>query len=91
MQYVWIFATVFMAFITGRNIIGWAVGAYFVGWIALLAVIFLPARQEAMERRTAKIKLITARKLTQKESAIVKKEMKDFNTVDDLFKQLENK
>ncbi len=91
MQYLWIFATGAMAFMTGRNLIAWAIGAYFFSWVALLAVIFLPARQEAMERRTAKIKLITARKLTQKESVIVKKEMKDFNTVDDLFKQLENK
>ena len=84
MQYVWIFATVFMAFITGRNIIGWAVGAYFVGWIALLAVIFLPARQEAMQRRTEKIR-------EWSEKTLVKKEMGNYQNVDDLFKQLENK
>ncbi len=84
MQYLWIFATVAMAFMTGRNLIAWAIGAYFFSWVALLAVIFLPARQEAMERRTAKIK-------EWAESTLVKKEMGDYQNVDDLFKQLENK
>jgi hypothetical protein len=84
MEYVWIFATVFMAFITGRNLLAWTIGAYFFGWVALLAVIFLPRKQEALERRVAKINQWA-------EKTLVKKEMGNYNTVDDLFKQLENK
>jgi len=80
-----------MAFITGRNLLAWTIGAYFFGWVALLAVIFLPRKQEALERRVAKINLMTGRILNQQQSAIVKKEIKDFDTVDDLFKQLKTK
>jgi len=84
MQYLWIFATVFMAFITGRNLLAWTIGAYFFGWVALLAVIFLPRKQEALERRVAKIN-------EWAEKTLVKKEMGNYQNVDDLFKQLENK
>jgi hypothetical protein len=84
MQYLWIFTTVFMAFITGRNLLAWTIGAYFFGWVALLAVIFLPRKQEALERRVAKIN-------EWAEKTLVKKEMGNYQNVDDLFKQLENK
>ena len=91
MQYLWIFATVFFAFSKGRSIIAWTIGAYIFGWVALLAVILLPIKQAALDARLAKINLMTGRILNQQQSAIVKKEIKDFNTVDDLFKQLETK
>jgi len=91
MQYLWIFATVFVAFMTGRNLLAWTIGAYFFGWVALLAVIFLPTKQAALDARVAKINLMLGRMLDQRQSAIVKKEIKDFNTVDDLFKQLESR
>lgn len=91
MQYLWIFLTVFFAFGTGRSIIAWTVGAYFFGWIALLAVIFLPTKQAALDARLAKINLMAGKMLDQQQAAIVKKEIRDFDTVDDLFKQLEKK
>lgn len=84
MQYLWIFATVFMAFITGRNLIAWTIGAYFFGWVAFLAVVFLPRKEEAFNKRVAKIN-------EWAESKVAKQEMGDYNTVEDLFKQLEPK
>lgn len=71
-----------MAFITGRNLLAWTIGAYFFGWIALVAVILLPRKEEALNKRVAKINEWAASKM-------VKEEMGDYNTVDDLFKQLE--
>jgi len=84
MQYLWIFATVFMAFGAGRNLLFWTVASYFFGWVALLAVILLPTNHKAVEKRTEKIK-------EWSEEVLVKKEMGDYETVDDLFKQLETK
>lgn len=91
MQYLWIFLTVFLAFTKGRSIVLWAAGAYFFGWVAWLVIMFLPVRTAVLTERLTKINLLAGRMLDQKQSAIVKKEMKDFNTVEDLFKQLETK
>ena len=84
MQYVWIFFTAFFAFSAGRSIIAWTIGAYFFGWVALLAVVLLPRKEEAFNRKVQKIN-------EWSENKVIKEEVGDFNTVDDLFKQLETK
>jgi len=50
----------------------------------LVAVILLPMRQEAFDKRVAKIN-------EWAETKVIKQEVGDFNTVEDLFKQLEPK
>lgn len=84
MDYLWIFLTVLFAFGSGRSLIAWTFAAYFWGWVALVAVILLPRKEEAFNKRIEKINEWAATKVT-------KQEMGDFNTVEDLFKQLEPK
>lgn len=84
MTYLWIFLTVFLAFTKGRSIIAWTAAAYFFGWIAWLVIMFIPARKAIVEERAKKI-------TAWAESKVAKEEMGDFNTVEDLFKQLESK
>lgn len=82
MQYLWMFLTAFVAFSFGRSVLFWTVGAYFFGWIPLVVVALLPNKKEVVEKRIASINEWT-------ENRVIQKEVGDFETVDDLFKQLE--
>ena len=84
MQYLWIFLTVFLAFTKGRSVIVWAAAAYFFGWAAWLVIMFMPVRKAIVEDR--------AKKITEwAEGKVIKQEAGNYNTVDDLFKQLEKR
>lgn len=83
--------TAFVAYATGKRIILWTIGAYFFGWFALVVALFVPGKQAVADRRLASLNMLSGRLLNQDQSAIVKKEIQDFNTVDDLFKQLKTK
>lgn len=89
MQFVWVALTAFVAYGTGKRVWLWALGAYFFGWVPLLLALLVPGKQEVIDRRMAYLNMMTGEQLNQAQSAIIKKEMKDFDTVDDLFKQLE--
>ena len=82
MEYVWIFLAALTAYVSGRNVIAWTIGAYFFGWVAFAIVAFLPKKLYVVENRSAKIS-------EWAESRVAKQEMGDYNTVEDLFKQLE--
>lgn len=84
MKYVWIFMAAFIAFGKGRSVVFWTVATYYFSWLALLYVSLVK------NKRTEPIQLHPAIKEWM-ESHYAKKEYKDFNTVDDLFKQLESK
>jgi molybdopterin-guanine dinucleotide biosynthesis protein A len=88
MKYVWIGLTIFAAFGLGKRVIFWAVMSYIFSWAALIAVLLLPANKKRVEERQNKLEEFT-KEATEK--ALVEKEFKNINTVEDLFKQLENK
>lgn len=88
MKYLWMFLTIASAFILGKRVVFWALMSYLFSWAALIAVLALPANRKKMDARSKSIEEWSNRTIEQ---AAVEKEMKSVNTVDDLFKQLENK
>ena len=81
-QYLWMLCAGVIAFGKGRGIIRWVAAAYVVSWFAPVVLMFLPMKIEKFARREARI-------MDWAEGLVTKKEVKDINTVDDLFKQLE--
>jgi len=86
MTVLWMFLTAAVALLYARSIIIWTFVAYVVGPWALL-IVLLGVKKGAWERR------LTAVKAFQEEiqKVTTPKEYQDFNTVDDLMKQLDNK
>ncbi len=82
MDIVWVVLAGLTAFVSGRNVIGWAIATYFLGVFALIPLVFLSTKQDKFQERQGFIREKT-------EEHLVKKEFKGVNTVDDLFKQLE--
>jgi len=79
-----IFATALCAFFKGRSVILWSLGTFMFGWPVAIVLAFIPASQAGQ----AKVReLITPYAVNK----AIKEEIKDVNTVEDLFKQLENK
>lgn len=72
--------TIFCAFAFGRNVIGWGLAAAFLGWWVLIPLFMLKAKP---------VKEITPETMDKLQGVIIKKQMKNVDTVDDLFKQLE--
>ena len=88
MKYFWIFLTIFSAFALGKRVVFWALMSYLFSWAALIACIAIPANQKRLEERQRKVEEWSKEHVEQ---AVVHKEFKDINTVDDLFKQLETR
>jgi hypothetical protein len=88
MKYAWIFLTIFSAFALGKRVVFWALMSYLFSWAALIACIAIPANQKRLEERQRKVEEWSKEHVEQ---AVVHKEFKDINTVDDLFKQLETR
>jgi hypothetical protein len=88
MKYIWIFLTIFSAFALGKRVVFWALMSYLFSWAALIACIAIPANQKRLEERQRKVEEWSKEHVEQ---AVVHKEFKDINTVDDLFKQLETR
>lgn len=84
MQFFWMLCAGTIAYTNGRKVFPWIIGAYFFSWIAPAVLLFLPKNFAVMERR---------QQFTQEvsEEYLAQKEFNNVNTVDDLFKQLENK
>ncbi len=86
MTILWMFLTAVVALIYARSIIIWTFLAYVVGPWALL-ITFLGPKKGAWERR-----LLAAKAFQEGlQKATTPKEYEDFNTVDDLMKQLDKK
>lgn len=88
MRYIWIFLTVLSAFALGKRVVFWTLMSYLFSWVALIAVLAIPANKKKQEARQKQMEEWSKEKT---EELVVQKEFKDINTVDDLFKQLENK
>ena len=86
MTVLWILLTAVSAFILGRSILIWSFVAYVMGPWALL-VTLLGIKTSTWEGR----KNAVTKFKEGFEEATRPEEYKDFNTVDDLMKQLDNK
>lgn len=86
MTVLWIFLTAVSAFILGRSMLIWSFVAYVVGPWALLVTLLGIKKSTWENRRNAVIKFKEGF-----EEATRPEEYKDFNTVDDLMKQLDSK
>ncbi len=91
MELLWMTIAGLLAFALGRNVIIWGFLGYALGWPVIIGAILFPANIKKSEERIAKINSMTERMHDRQQSATVNKEIKDFDTVDDLFKQLDKK
>ena len=82
MEFVWMFCAGVIAFGKGRGIIRWILAAYIFSFFAPAVLAFLPKKVDKFMERETKIN-------DWAEGVVIKKEVQDINTVDDLFKQLE--
>ena len=84
MKYFWMVATGALAFMNGRGVIRWVLGAYVFSFAAPLVLLFLPVKPLKVEQRQLMIRPFAVRH-------VAKQEVKDVNNVYDLFKQLDTK
>ena len=84
-ELTWIIASFVSAFIGGRSVIIWTTLTYLIGWPVFVALLALGWKPKVWERRGEKLQSI----LDKMEEQSKPKDYKDFETVDDLFKQLE--
>ena len=87
MEFIWLLVTGVVAYLSGRRVWVWVFGSALLGglgWLMPIVLLMLPKNYAKMQEREQLEKDIA-------EDYLTKKEFKDINTVDDLFKQLENK
>ena len=84
MEYVWMMLAALWSFSMGKNTFVWTIAAYVFGWPAMVLLVLLPKNEEKAQKRLDLINNKT-------EQVNAQNELKDVNTVDDLFKQLETK
>jgi hypothetical protein len=84
MKVLWIALTVLIAFALGKRVLLWAVMAYLLGWIALIAVVLIPANESKVDARQKKID-------DWVEQETIKQHFKSLDSVDDLFNKLDKK
>lgn len=76
-----------LAFAFGRSFLIWSALTYIVGWPMLIVLFLFGTKRKTWEKRAEFLESI-ANKI---DKVIKPKDYQDFNTVDDLFKQLEPK
>jgi len=82
------------AFLFGRSLLIWGFLGYIIGWPVFIGLAFLGIKVKTWQRRVAWANSLNERANNfrdEVEKMTVPKEYKDFNTVDDLMKQLDNK
>lgn len=84
MKILWIALTIMVAFALGKRVLLWAVMAYFFSWVALIAVIAIPANKERIDKRQKQID-------DWVEQETVRQHFKSIDNVEGLFNQLEKK
>lgn len=83
MEYLWMIVAAVTAGIMGRNIIGWGLLGFLVGWPAFVLVACLKSKSITVDE----VKQIIA----EQEKKEKPEGYEDFDNVYDLFKQLEKK
>jgi hypothetical protein len=82
MKILWIALTIMVAFALGKRVLLWAVMAYLLGWIALIAVVLIPANESKVDARQKKID-------DWVEQETIKQHFKSLDSVDALFNKLD--
>lgn len=85
LELAWVIVAVVGAFIGGRSMIIWGTLTYLMGWPVVIALLAFGMKPKTWERRGERLQSLID-KLDEKSKP---KEYQDFNTVDDLMKQLE--
>jgi hypothetical protein len=85
-----ILLTGFMAFAFGRSFLIWSALTYVVGWPMLIVLFLFGGKPKTWERRGEMLHTF-ADKLDKWDKKNKPEGYQDFETVDDLFKQLETK
>ena len=87
MNMFWMVALGFAALGRGRSIIVWAFAGYLFGWLAAIPFLFLKSKSNKVGNTLDKIN-------EHLDNILIKQETKkagNYETVDDLFKQLDKK
>ncbi len=94
MDLFWMFLAGSVAFLFGRSILIWGFLGYMIGWPVFIGLALLGVKVKTWERRVAWSYSLTEKANKFKDEVdkmTVPKEYEDFNTVDDLMKQLDRK
>ena len=83
----WVITSVICAFLAGRSILIWGTLTYLMGWPVALVLLALGAKKKTWERRGERLQSF----VDKVEAMSRPEEYKDFDTVDDLIKQLDKK
>jgi hypothetical protein len=83
----WVIVSIVGAFVGGRSVLIWGTLTYLMGWPVVMVLLAIGMKPKTWERRGERLQAI-ADKLEEMSKP---KEYQDFNTVDDLMKQLQNK
>lgn len=83
----WIIASVVGAFLAGRSILIWGTLTYLMGWPVFLVLLVFGMKKKTWERRGERLQSF----VNKVETMSKPEEYKDFETVDDLMKQLDKK
>jgi hypothetical protein len=86
-QYGWMLVAALIAFGKGRSIIGWSIITYIFSFWAIIGLLILKTRKEVLQNRITTLDAM----VEQIEQSKTPKDFKDFNTVDDLIGQLQQK
>ena len=84
---LWTVFVVGIAFVFGRSTLIWGYLTYKLGWFMIIPLSMFGPKPKTWERRAEWAEKFQARI----EKFSTDRKAKDFNTVDDLFKQLETK
>ena len=85
LELAWVIVSVVGAFIGGRSVLIWGTLTYLMGWPVVIALVAFGMKPKTWERRGERIQSF----LDKLEQRSKPKEYQDFNTVDDLMKQLQ--
>jgi hypothetical protein len=86
-EVAWLITAVLGAFIAGRSVLIWGTLTYLMGWPVVVLLLALGFKPKAWERRGEKLQSL----VDKLDNMSKPEEYKDFDTVDDLMKQLDNK
>ena len=85
LELAWVIVSVVGAFIGGRSVLIWGTLTYLMGWPVVIALVAFGMKPKTWERRGERLQSF----LDKLEQRSKPKEYQDFNTVDDLMKQLQ--
>jgi hypothetical protein len=84
---LWTVFVVGIAFVFGRSTLIWGYLTYKLGWFMIIPLSMFGPKPKTWERRAEWAEKVKA----WSDKHLAKKDAQDFNTVEDLFKQLEPK